>query len=74
MDHGHDFYAPQSFATRWPADRSAGWIWESPLPAAGRLGGHALLPRELSLSADNRLQMRPAKEVESLRGAWFPGR
>ncbi len=30
------------------------------------------LPRELSLSADDRLQMRPAKEVESLRGAWFP--
>jgi beta-fructofuranosidase len=30
------------------------------------------LPRELTLSADNRLQMRPAREVESLRGAWFP--
>lgn len=30
------------------------------------------LPRELTLSEDNRLQMRPAREVESLRGAWFP--
>ena len=30
------------------------------------------LPRELTLSADNRLQMRPAKEVECLRQSRFP--
>ncbi|MFX2611210.1 GH32 C-terminal domain-containing protein, partial [Enterobacter mori] len=34
--------------------------------------GMLSLPRELSLGADNRLQMRPAKEVEGMRGAWFP--
>ena len=34
--------------------------------------GMLSLPRELSLSEDNRLQMRPAKEVECLRRAWFP--
>jgi beta-fructofuranosidase len=52
-----------------------GWLdmWESPLPEQqDGWAGMLSLPRELSLSADNRLQMRPAKEVESLRGAWFP--
>jgi beta-fructofuranosidase len=40
MDHGHDFYAPQSFATRWPADRDwlAGYVGIAAAGAAGRLG------------------------------------
>jgi beta-fructofuranosidase len=75
MDHGHDFYAPQSFATPDGRRIVIGWLdmWESPLPEQqDGWAGMLSLPRELSLSADNRLQMRPAKEVESLRGAWFP--
>ena len=48
-------------------------MWESPLPEQeDGWAGMLSLPRELTLSADNRLQMRPAREVESLRGAWFP--
>ncbi len=61
---------------RWPADRNwlAGYV-ESPLPEQqDGWAGMLSLPRELSLSADDRLQMRPAKEVESLRGAGSRGR
>ncbi|MFS9542255.1 glycoside hydrolase family 32 protein, partial [Klebsiella pneumoniae] len=75
MDNGHDFYAPQSFATPDGRRIVIGWLdmWESPLPEQqDGWAGMLSLPRELSLSADDRLQMRPAKEVESLRGAWFP--
>ncbi len=75
MDHGHDFYAPQSFRNaRRPSyrHRLAGYVGITDAGTAGRLGRNALSPRELSLSEDNRLQMRPAKEVECLRRAWFP--
>lgn len=75
MDSGHDFYAPQSFLTPDGRRIVIGWLdmWESPLPEQqDGWAGMLSLPRELSLSADRRLQMRPAKEVESLRGAWFP--
>ena len=74
MDHGHDFYARRvSSRPMVAALSSVGWIWESPLPEQqDGWAGMLSLPRELSLSADNRLQMRPAKEVESMRGASFP--
>ena len=75
MDHGHDFYAPQSFLTPDGRRIVIGWLdmWESPLPEQqDGWAGMLSLPRELTLSADNRLQMRPAKEVECLRRAWFP--
>ena len=75
VDHGHDFYAPQSFLTPDGRRIVIGWLdmWESPLPEQqDGWAGMLSLPRELSLSADNRLQMRPAKEVESMRGASFP--
>ncbi|HED6270830.1 TPA: glycoside hydrolase family 32 protein [Enterobacter sichuanensis] len=75
MDRGHDFYAPQSFLTPDGRRIVIGWLdmWESPLPEQeDGWAGMLSLPRELTLSADNRLQMRPAREVESLRGAWFP--
>ncbi|VEC82122.1 glycoside hydrolase [Raoultella ornithinolytica] len=77
MDHGHDFYAPQSFLTPDGRRIVIGWLdmWESPLPEQqDGWAGMLSLPRELTLSADNRLQMRPAKEVECLRRAWFPWR
>ncbi|VTM74420.1 Sucrose-6-phosphate hydrolase [Raoultella planticola] len=75
MDHGHDFYAPQSFETPDGRRIVIGWLdmWESPMPEQqDGWAGMLSLPRELSLSEDNRLQMRPAKEVECLRRAWFP--
>jgi len=75
MDHGHDFYAPQSFLTPDRRRIVIGWLdmWESPLPEQqDGWAGMLSLPRELSLSADNRVQMRPAKEVKSLRQGWYP--
>ncbi|WP_428943104.1 glycoside hydrolase family 32 protein [Pantoea sp. FN060301] len=75
MDQGHDFYAPQSFLTPDRRRIVIGWLdmWETPLPEQqDGWAGMLSLPRELSLSADNRLQMRPAKEVASLRQGWFP--
>lgn len=75
MDHGHDFYAPQSFLTPDGRRIVIGWLamWESPMPEQqDGWAGMLSLPRELSLDENNRLQMRPAKEVEALRQAWFP--
>jgi beta-fructofuranosidase len=75
LDSGHDFYAPQSFLTPDGRRMVIGWLdmWESPLPEQqDGWAGMLSLPRELSLGADNRLLMRPAQEVESLRRAWFP--
>lgn len=73
MDHGHDFYAPQSFLTPDGRRIVMGWMamWESPMPEQqDGWAGMLTLPREVTLSADNRLQMRPAKELESLRQTW----
>ena len=75
LDNGHDFYAPQSFLTPDGRRIVIGWLdmWESPLPEQqDGWAGMLSLPRELSLGADNRLLMRPAKEVEVLRRDWFP--
>lgn len=75
MDNGHDFYAPQSFLTPDGRRIVIGWLdmWESPMPEQqDGWAGMLSLPRELSLDENHRLQMRPAKEVESLRQAWFP--
>lgn len=61
-------------APRWPADRDwlAGYVESRCREQQDGWAGMLSLPRGLSLSADNRLQMRPAKEVESLRGRLVP--
>jgi beta-fructofuranosidase len=74
LDHGHDFYAPQSFLTPDGRRIVIGWMdmWESPMPEQqDGWAGMLSLPRELTLTEDNRMQMRPAKEVEGLRQAWY---
>lgn len=74
MDHGHDFYAPQSFLAPDRRRIVMGWMamWESPMPEQqDGWAGMLTLPRELTLTADNRLQMRPARELENLRQSWF---
>lgn len=74
LDHGHDFYAPQSFLAPDGRRIVIGWMamWESPMPEQqDGWAGMLTLPRELTLTAENHLQMRPAKEVESLRRDWF---
>lgn len=73
MDHGHDFYAPQSFLTPDGRRIVMAWMamWESPMPEQqDGWAGMLTLPREVTLTVDNRLQMRPAKELEGLRQAW----
>ncbi|MGK0706549.1 glycoside hydrolase family 32 protein [Yokenella regensburgei] len=75
LDHGHDFYAPQSFLT--PDNRRIviGWLdmWESPMPEKqDGWAGMLSLPRELSLGDDHRVKMKPVDEVTALRGSYFP--
>lgn len=75
LDHGHDFYAPQSFTTPDGRRIVIGWLdmWQSPMPEQqDGWSGMLSLPRELTLSADNRLLIRPAKEVELLRSSELP--
>ncbi len=70
LDHGHDFYAPQSFLTPDGRRIVIGWMdmWESPLPEQqDGWAGMLSLPRELTVTEDNRVQMRPAREVAALR-------
>lgn len=70
MDHGHDFYAPQSFLAPDGRRIVMGWMamWESSMPEQqDGWAGMLTLPRELTLTQDNRLQMRPVKELENLR-------
>ena len=73
LDHGHDFYAPQSFLAPDGRRMVIGWLamWESPMPEQqDGWAGMLSLPRELSLTADNRVQMRPARELDQLRQHW----
>lgn len=71
MDHGHDFYAPQSFVAPDGRRIVIGWLsmWESPMPEkADGWAGMLTIPREVTLADNQRLRMNPVKELESLRG------
>lgn len=80
LDHGHDFYAPQSFTTPDGRRVIMGWLamWESVMPEkAGGWAGMLSLPRELTLSEDGRVCQHPVKELETLRGTceqWQPAK
>lgn len=71
LDHGA-YYAPKSFRT--PDGRRILWGWiqerrpEAEYAAAGWAGVMSF-PRELTLGPTGQLQMRTAREVETLRGA-----
>lgn len=71
LDHGA-YYAPKSFLA--PDGRRILWGWiretrpDAALTAAGWAGCMSL-PRVLTIGAQGQLEMNPAKEVESLRGA-----
>ena len=66
--HGGEFFAPETLLT--PDGRRVMWAW---CFASSRSGGNGLwdgilsLPRELSLSADGILRIKPVKELEQLR-------
>lgn len=68
LDFGTDYYAMQSFAADGRQIAFA-WLfnWEYRKPPGSPYSGEMSLPRELSLAADGRLAMRPAREVED---AW----
>lgn len=67
-DHGGEFFAPESLLA--PDGRRIMWAW---CFASSKTGGNELwdgiqsLPRELSLSGDGVLQIKPIKELEQLR-------
>jgi len=71
LDHGA-YYAPKSFVAYDNRRILWGWIREArpdgALTAAGWAGCMSL-PRVLTIGAQGQLEMNPAKEVESLRGA-----
>ncbi|NME82685.1 glycoside hydrolase family 32 protein [Clostridium sp. SM-530-WT-3G] len=72
LDKGHDFYAVQSFDDDKGRRIAIGWMdmWESDMPTKNDGWCGALtLPRELTLSKDNKVLMNPVEEVELLRNS-----
>ncbi|RKQ40922.1 glycoside hydrolase family 32 protein [Enterobacter sp. R1(2018)] len=75
LDHGHDFYAPQSFVAADGRRILMGWMdmWESPMPSKREgWAGCLTLPREITADAQGRLRQTPVHELLSLRGAEHP--
>ncbi|MCO7040669.1 glycoside hydrolase family 32 protein [Staphylococcus lugdunensis] len=69
LDHGHDFYAPQTMQTPDGRRILIGWMamWESHMPEKeDGWSGALTLPRELHLNHGN-LYMTPIEELKQLR-------
>ncbi len=69
LDHGHDFYAPQSFTAADGRRIIIAWMdmWESIMPSKQEgWAGCLTLPRELRL-CDGKVSMLPVEEVCTLR-------
>ncbi|WP_210125291.1 sucrose-6-phosphate hydrolase [Staphylococcus sp. GDY8P85P] len=69
LDHGHDFYAPQTMQAPDGRRILIGWMamWESEMPEKhDGWSGALTLPRELYLK-NNHLYMRPVSELTMLR-------
>lgn len=79
LDHGHDFYAPQSFVAAEGRRILIAWMdmWESAMPTkAEGWCGCFTLPRELT-EEEGQLRQRPIRELQSLRDQgrdWPPQR
>ena len=74
LDHGHDFYAPQSFTATGGRRIVIAWMdmWESVMPSkAEGWAGCMTLPRELTLR-DGKVRMMPVNEIETLRREHYP--
>eukprot|EP00796_Vickermania_ingenoplastis_P009833 gene9833-6906_t len=73
LDRGHDFYAPQTFQSADGRQLLFGWMgmWENPMPSK-KYGwsGVLTIPREIELEENGgeKLIMKPAREMEALRG------
>jgi beta-fructofuranosidase len=66
----HLYFAPESL--EGPRGRRILWAWifdqrPEPMRKASGWSGEMALPRDLTLGPDNRLRMRPIKELERLR-------
>lgn len=75
LDHGHDFYAPQSLLTPDGRRIVIGWLdmWESPMPEQqDGWAGMLSLPREVTIIDGSRIRMKPAKEVMAIRRCYYP--
>ncbi|MGM7723211.1 glycoside hydrolase family 32 protein [Metabacillus sp. Hm71] len=72
LDHGHDFYAVQTFLDDKGRRIAIGWMdmWESNMPTKeDGWCGALTLPRELTLGENNKLLMNPVEELTLLREA-----
>lgn len=72
LDHGHDFYAVQTFVDDKGRRIAIGWMdmWESEMPTkADGWAGALTLPRVLTLSEDRKIRMNPVEELKLLREA-----
>jgi beta-fructofuranosidase len=70
LDHGHDFYAAQSFQDDFGRRIAIGWMnmWESTMPEQTEGWAGALtLPRELHLGENGKIRMTPVSELVQLR-------
>ncbi|CPR19821.1 glycoside hydrolase family 32 protein [Brenneria goodwinii] len=68
IDAGHDFYAPQTLLAPDGRRIMLGWLdmWESLMPEKEHLwAGMLSMPRELTLTSDNRLRVVPAAEIDA---------
>lgn len=71
LDYGVDFYAPQTFKDPQGRDIMIGWMqqwFQRNITAEFGWAGAMTIPREVIIT-ENRVFQRPARELESLRGA-----
>lgn len=69
LDHGHDFYAPQTFQAPDGRRILFGWMdmWESDMPEKeDGWAGALTFPRELHL-INNKIHMEPIDDIQQLR-------
>lgn len=74
LDHGNEFYAPQTFAAPDGRRILFAWMGSFTIPAAPQTGGdnwfgQLTIPRTLHLTEDLRVEAEPIAEYESLRNS-----
>lgn len=70
LDYGHDFYAVQTLLDGKGRRIAIGWMdmWESPKPSQKHgWAGAMTLPRELVLTEEGKIAMKPIEELTLLR-------
>lgn len=75
LDHGHDYYAVQTLHDHKGRRIGIGWMdmWDSNMPTKeDGWCGALTLPRELSITKDDKIIMKPAEELALLRKKELP--